>query len=77
MNHSDSIQRKLRMRSRWRGPMLALTAASAAFALAAVASSLIAPTIPAAERQALFDLHERTRGAQWSVRTGWLGAAGT
>ena len=55
-----------------------LSAAAMASALVACGTATEAePGIPAAERQALIRLHERTLGPQWTEQAGWLGAAGS
>ena len=77
MTFSDSIHRQPRARLARHGHLLALSVALSGFVLVALASGTAMPTVPVAERQALLDLHERTRGGLWTVRTGWLGAAGT
>ncbi len=55
---------------------------SAKYLLLGLAFSLLAPlsaqaAIPAAERQVLLDLYEKTHGAKWKKNTNWLGAEGT
>ena len=58
-------------------PPLMLAAALTAHSLVTLVSAAAGTSIPAAERQVLLDLHARTRGDQWSQRTGWLGATGS
>ena len=58
-------------------PPLMLAAALTAPSLVTLVSAAAGTSIPAAERQVLLDLHARTRGDQWSQRTGWLGATGS
>ena len=46
-------------------------------AAAALAATCAQAAIPATERQALLTLYRSTQGDQWTVRTGWLGPAGS
>ncbi|MFT3777503.1 MAG: hypothetical protein QM772_04350 [Ottowia sp.] len=77
MTSPDSIHQQPRAHRARHGHLLALAGVLGGFVLVTLASGTAMPAIPVAERQALLDLHERTRGGLWSVRTGWLGAAGT